>query len=158
MSNIFGNLPAIKDIFNWFKDYYETPEGKRAIIVIVSSLAFGFYYGSVRYEHGMAFQKKEDSLTIARIEKSNLALIAEKQELQKKSDIQQEKLENRDCTDEVMRYRTLFESLKSETAQSARIVIAQKNKEVQERKQNETILKADQEKTKELTKIKNTLK
>lgn len=158
MSNIFGNFPVIKSALNWFKDYYNSPEGKRVIILIACSLAFGFYSKNIGYDKGISFQKKEDSLTIDRFEKQIVKHEKAYFALKVENDAQQKKLEDRDCTDEVMKYRTLFQNLKTETTQSAEIVIAQKNKEVEERKNAETILKADQKKTKDLIKIKNTLK
>lgn len=149
--SFFENITNLQNILDWFKNYYNTPEGKRAMILIATSLAFGFYHGSNRYDAGMAVQKSQDSTAIADIKK-------EFSELKKISLAQQKRLEDQDCTEVVMKYKSLFENLESKTSQSMQLEIAKKNKEIEERKITDQIVVAEEKKTKELLKIKNNLK
>lgn len=149
-------------VADWFASFLKKPEGRTALIVILGSLAFGFYFGNSGYDKGAAAQKKTDSIANIQYKNQNDSIIKEYKSqikvLTANNLSQQQRLENRDCTEEVRKYRLLFNELNSKTAQDVNITIAQRQKEAEERKLAEQSLKLENQKNRELSTFKNQIK
>ena len=154
MSELESKANLGMKVLDWFALFLKKPEGKVALIVIFGSLAFGFFWGNSRYDKGIEAQKKNDSILIAGYKTQIAEYKNENKVLTENNLSQQQRLENRDCTEEVRKYRLLFNELSTKTAQDATFTIAQREKETQERILAEQSLKIEKQKTKELQQLK----
>lgn len=154
MSELENRANLGMKVLDWFALFLKKPEGRVALIVIFGSLAFGFFWGNSRYDKGVAEQKKNDSILIAGYKEQIQEIKKDNKLLTANNLSQQERLENRDCTEEIRRYKTLFNELNFKTAQDVNITIAQRQKETEERLLAEQSLRIEKQKTKELQQIK----
>lgn len=149
-------------VLDWFADFLRKPEGKIALIVILGSLAFGFIWGNSRYTDGVKDQKKTDSIANLEYKNQNAAIISDyKLQIKALSEnnlAQQQRLESRDCTEEMRKYKTLFNELNVKTAQDVNVKIAERQKETEEKNLAKQSLKIETEKNRELSNFKNQIK
>lgn len=141
----------IKNFTSWIKENRATPEGRAVLLAIGLSIVVGVSGSFISYKQGEINQETKDLLLFEKQDKKM-------DNLQIKVDALQSKLANRDCTDEIRRWKSLFEDLYLKTSDKSLELENERDRELREVELAETIKRREQEKTKELINIRNNIK